>query len=77
MKKAIVEFQFKEDIQQLYKVWLGDKVESIELIDMVKIDFERAYKVFLSAIVMKKDFTLEDYTPPKGSSILSVLKSEE
>jgi hypothetical protein len=76
MKKAIVEFQLKKELRELMNQYLSDNVESLELLEMLKIDFERGFKVVLTMVTMKEGYTLKDMWLPPGSEILSVLRTE-
>jgi hypothetical protein len=76
MKKAIVDFQFNTELRDVMHQFLSDNIESLELLEMLKIDFERGFKVVLTKITMKEGYTLDDMWLPEGSKILSVLRTD-
>lgn len=77
MRKAVVEFQLNDELKEVVDNFLSDKVESMELLEMLKIDFDRGFKVVLTLIVMQKGYDLDDMQLPKGSKILSTLNKDK
>ena len=53
-----------------------DKTESIELIDLIKLDFEQGIKIGIAALNMKEGYAIEDIDLPEFMEILTVLKKE-
>ena len=78
MKKAIIEFEFKKEIQNILNLNLFlEKIESYELIEILKIDLEQGIKILLMNITLKDGFNIHDLEIPTGyTQILSVIKSE-
>ena len=75
MRKLIIELKAKEEIlKNLY--FLLDKVESIELIELLKLDFEQKIKMGIAALNMKEGYTIEDIDIPDFMEMLTVLKQE-
>jgi len=56
--------------------FLLDKTESIELIELIKLDFEQGIKMGIAALNMKEGYTIEDIDLPEFMEMLSVLKKE-
>ena len=75
MKKIIVKCRPRAGMIGPYQAVL-DKLESFELLDLLKIDFERGEKIGLIEITLKEGLNLEDLDFPGNYEILSVLKQE-
>jgi hypothetical protein len=75
MRKAIIELKVKEELLEMLN-FLLDKTESIELIELIKIDFEKGIKMGILALNMKEEYTIEDIDLPKFMEMLIVLKKE-
>lgn len=56
--------------------FLLDKIDSLELIELIKIDFEHGIKLAIASINMKKDYTIEDIVFPENVQVLSVLRKD-
>ena len=70
MRKLIVELKVNEAILEPIK-FLLDKVESIELIELIKLDLEQRIKMGVAAFHMKEGYTIDDLEIPElCSSIL-------
>lgn len=75
MRKLIVELKVDESMLEILD-FLLDKVESIELIELIKLDFEQRVKMGIAALNMKEGYTIEDIDFPDFMEFLTVLKQE-
>ena len=77
MKKMTVHLRFHGFMQKLLERYFPlDKIVSADVIEVLKIDLERGYKVVLTKIEMKEGYTLEDLKKGGMVTILSELKEE-
>ena len=53
--------------------FLLDKIESIELLELLKIDFQKRIKMAIAAFIMKEGYTIEDIEMPDYVEIFNVL----
>ena len=56
--------------------FLLEKVESIELLELIKIDFEKRIKMAIAAINMKEGINIEDIKMPHYVEIFNVLEKK-
>ena len=75
MRKLTVELKVKEEFTKMLD-FLLDKTESIELLELIKIDFEQEYKMGIAALTMKEGYTIDDLKIPDFMEMLTVLKQE-
>jgi hypothetical protein len=75
MRKVIIELKVKEEFLK-YLHFLLDKVESIELIELLKLDFKQRIKMGIAALNMKEGYPIEDEDIPDFMEMLTVLKQE-
>ena len=75
MRKLTIELKIKEEILERLN-FLLDKTESIELIELTKLDFKKGIKMGIAALTMKKGYTIEDIDIPEYMDMLTVLKQE-
>ncbi len=75
MRKLTVELKIKEEFLEMLN-FLLDKTESIELIELIKLDFEQGMKMGIAALNMKEGYTIEDIDLPEFMEMLTVLKKE-
>ena len=78
MKKAIIEIELLGKYKEIANLHLlFEKVESWELIELIKIDFEKGVKIALTKVTMKEGFTIQDLKFPKDSKILSIIQQKD
>ena len=75
MRKLTIELKVKEEFLEMLN-FLLDKTESIELIELIKLDFEQGIKMGIAALNMKEGYTIEDLDLPEFMEMLTVLKKE-
>ncbi|MBU0498277.1 MAG: helix-turn-helix domain-containing protein [Candidatus Thermoplasmatota archaeon] len=75
MRRLTIELKVKEEFLEMLN-FLLDKTESIELIELIKIDFEQGVKMGIAALNMKEGYTIEDLDFPEYMDMLAVLKKE-
>ena len=63
MRKLTIELKIKEEFFEMLNFIL-DKVESIELIELIKLDLEQGTKMGIAALNMKEGFTIDDIEIP-------------
>ncbi len=73
MKKTVVEFEFDPEYRKMLEMHMPEAIESMELLDMIRMDLEKGVKVAITKIRMKEGYTLSDLRLPEGSEVLSVL----
>ncbi len=77
MRKMIIEFEPNEHFKKMIKPYLPfEKVESIELLELLKWDASKGIKLVLAEIIMKHNYTIDDFELPPGSEILSLLNKK-
>jgi len=52
-----------------------DKVESVDVLEILKIDLEQGYKIVLCRVEMKQGCTIDDFVLPSNSEMLCVLQN--
>ena len=57
--------------------FLLDKIESIELLELLKIDFQKRKKMAIAAFNMNEGYTIEDIEVPDYVEIFNVLQKKE
>jgi len=75
MRKLTIELKLKEEFLEMLD-FLLDKVESIELIELIKLDFEQGIKMGIAALNMKDGYSIDDISKPDFMEMLTVLKQE-
>ncbi len=75
MRKLTVELKVKEEFLKNLN-FLLEKTESIELIELIKLDFKKRIKMGIAALTMKEGYTIEDIDIPEYMEMLTVLKKE-
>ena len=56
--------------------FLLDKIKSIELLELLKIDFQKRIKMAIAAFIMKEGYTIEDIEIPDYVEIFNVLQKK-
>lgn len=75
MRKLTVELKVREEFLEMLN-FLLEKTESIELIELIKLDFKKGVKMGIAALTMKEGYTIEDIDIPEYMESLTVLKQE-
>ncbi len=75
MRKLTVNLKVKEEFLQIIDFIL-DKTQSVELIELIKLDFEQGVKMGIAALNMKEGYSIEDIDIPDFMEMLTVLKHE-
>lgn len=73
MRKMILEMKLKEEFLKNFN-FLLDKIESIELLELLKIDFQKRIKMAIAAFNMGEGFTVDDIKVPDFVEIFNVLQ---
>jgi hypothetical protein len=73
MRKLTIELKVKEEILENLN-FLLEKTESIELIELIKLDFQKGVKMGIAALKMKEGYTIDDIDIPEYMKMLTVLK---
>jgi len=76
MRKMILEIKLNEEYLKNFN-FLLDKIESIELLELLKIDFQKRIKMAIAAFNMNKGYTIEDIKVPDYVEIFNVLQKKE
>ena len=75
MRKITVELELKQEFKKNLE-FLLKKTESIELIELIKLDFKKGIKMGIAALIMREGYTIEDIDIPDYMEIITVLKKE-
>ena len=75
MRKLTIELKLKEEILERLN-FLLEKTESIELIELINLDFKNGVKMGIATLMMKEGYTIEDIDIPEYMEMLTVLKKE-
>ena len=76
MRKMIIEMKLNKELAKKSD-FLFDKVESIELLELLKLDFEKRTKMAIAAINLKEGYSIEDIKMPDDVEIFTVLSKKD
>jgi len=76
MRKLILELKLDEKLLKNF-YFLIDKIESIELLELLKLDFEKRIKMAIAAINMKEGYSIDDIKMPDYVEIFTVLQKKD
>lgn len=75
MRKLTVDLKIRDEFLETLN-FLLDKAESIELIELIKLDFEQGIKMGIAALNLKEGYKIEDIDFPDFMEMITVLKHE-
>lgn len=75
MKKIVIRCRPHKEIYGPYNAVL-EMLESFEMLDLLKVDFDKGEKVGLIELELKEGIALEDLPFPEGYEILSIVRQE-
>jgi predicted DNA binding protein len=75
MRKLIIEFT-PESFIRIYQGKMFESMESFELLELLKMDFQKGIKLGLMQITVKDGFVLEDVELPDNVEISNILKTD-
>ncbi|MEE9151481.1 MAG: helix-turn-helix domain-containing protein [Thermoplasmata archaeon] len=75
MRKIVIEFASDARIRKVQGN-MFEFIESIELLELLRLDFQKGIKLGLMLITIKEGYVLEDVELPDNIEIANVLKSE-
>lgn len=75
MRKVTVELQLNPKMKKAGGPIL-DALESLRVLEVLKIDFEKGIKAFIAEMEFKEGYTLDDFREQKNMEILNVLKED-
>lgn len=73
MRKLVAEFRPKAEIAKYWGTMM-DCVESISIVEMLRLDFEKGTKMGVCEYVMREGHTIEDLDVPELVDVLTVLR---
>jgi predicted DNA binding protein len=75
MRKLILELELNEMLRNAQKP-LFEKLQSIELLETLKKDYEEGKKIGLMVLTLKEDIPINEAKLPPNIEILNILKSD-
>ncbi|UCE73386.1 MAG: helix-turn-helix domain-containing protein [Methanomassiliicoccales archaeon] len=75
MRKVTVEIVLSPEMKKAGAP-IMDYIESIRVLEVLKIDFEKGIKAFVAELKSKEGYGLDDFRKQKNMEILNVLKTE-
>jgi len=76
MRKLIIEMKINQNLIKNFD-FLIDKVESVELLELLKIDFQKRIKMAIAAFNMKEGYRIDDIKTPDYVEIFTVLQKKD
>jgi predicted DNA binding protein len=76
MRKVIVTIDPNEIIKNAGRAFFK-QVDTFELVEFLKMDFDALYKIALLKLVLKKGVEIEDVQLPYNSEIISIMKKDK
>lgn len=76
MRKLIVEVELNPQIREAFSFFL-EKLESIELLELIKVDFKQGTKLAIAAVTVKDGFTVQNIWDNEFIEMLTVLSQEK
>jgi len=73
MRKMILDMKLNEEYLKNFN-FLIDKIESIEFLELLKIDFQKRIKMAIAAFNLKEGYTIENIKIPDYVEIFNVLQ---
>ena len=75
MRKLIVKIKLNNKIKEIFD-YLLDKIESLELLELLRIDFEEGVKLVLVSYTLKEGYTIDDIDFPSYIENINLIKKE-
>lgn len=72
MRKLIVEVELNQHIRQAFSFFL-EKLESLELLELIKIDFKEGTKLAIAAITIKEGCSIDKIWDNEFLEMLTIL----
>jgi hypothetical protein len=70
-----VEIKLRDDIKKMFEYVL-DKIESLELLELLRIDYEKGEKLVLVAYTIKEGYNIKDIDFPENVENVTLIKKE-